>query len=42
MRHCFVLVVPNDASNDGHIPAPMEDDDDDDDEHDDDDDDDDE
>ena len=31
MRHCFVLVVPDDAPNDGHIPAPMEEDDDDDD-----------
>ena len=36
MRHCFVLVVPDDASNDGHIPAPMEEDDDDDDDDDDD------
>ena len=36
MRHCFLLVVPNDALNDGHIPAPMEEDndDDDDDDHD--------
>ena len=39
MWHCFLLVVPDDALNDGHIPAPMEKDDDDD--HDDDDDDDD-
>ena len=31
MRHCFILVVPDDALNDGHIPAPIEDDDDDDD-----------
>jgi hypothetical protein len=36
MRHCFILVVPNDAPNDDHISAPIEDDDDD--EHDDDDD----
>ena len=37
MRHCFILVVPDDAPNDGHIPAPMEevDDDDDDDDEDD-------
>ena len=34
MRHCFLLVVPNDAPNDGHIPAPMEVEDDDDDDHD--------
>ena len=42
MRHCLVLVVPDDAPNDGHIPAPMEEDDydDDDEDHDDDDDDD--
>ena len=44
MRHCFILVVPDDAPNDGHIPAPMEeddyDDDDEDHDHDDDDDDD--
>ena len=43
MRHYFLLVVPNDAPNDGHIPAPMEEEDDDgDDDHDDDDDEDDE
>ena len=40
MRHCFLLVVPNDAPNDGHIPASMEEeeeeDDDDDDDNDDD------
>ena len=24
MRNCFVLVVPDDQPNDGHIPAPME------------------
>ena len=36
MRHCFLLVVPNNALNDGHIPAPMEEDDDDDHDHDDD------
>jgi hypothetical protein len=43
MRHCLVLVVPNDAPNNCHILAPMEeeDDDDDDEDHDDDDDDDD-
>ena len=47
MKHCFILVVPNYAPNDGHIPAPMEEDDDDydndhdDNDHDDDDDDDD-
>ena len=40
MRHCFVLLVPNDAPNNGHIPTPMEVDDDDDHDHDDDDDDD--
>ena len=40
MRHCFVLVVPNDAPNHGHIPAPMEEEDDDDHDHDNDDDDD--
>ena len=33
MRHCFILVVPDDAPNDGHISAPMEVDDDDDDDH---------
>ena len=36
MRRCFILIVPNDAPNNGHIPAPMEEDDDDDDDHDDD------
>ena len=37
MRHCFVLVVPDNLPNDSHIPAPMEeeDDDDDSDDHDD-------
>jgi hypothetical protein len=35
MRHCFILVVLDDAPNDGHIPAPKEEDeDDDDDDHD--------
>jgi hypothetical protein len=38
----FLLVVPDDASNDGHIPTPMEVDDDHDHDHDDDDDEDDE
>ena len=42
MRHCFVLVVPDDAPNNEHIPAPVEEDDDDDHDHDDDDDEDDE
>jgi len=35
MRCCFVLIVLDDAPNDGHIPAPMEEDDDDDDDEDD-------
>jgi hypothetical protein len=37
VRHCFVLVVPDDALNDGRILAPMDNDDDndDDDDHDD-------
>ena len=38
MRHCFILVVSDDAPNDGHIPATMEKDDEDNDGHDDDDD----
>ena len=42
MRHYFVLVVPDDAPNNEHIPAPVEEDDDDDHDHDDDDDEDDE
>ena len=37
-RHYFVVVVPDDAPNDGHIPAAMEKDDEDNDGHDDDDD----
>ena len=42
MRHCLVLVVPDDAPNDGHILSPMEEDDDHDNDDDDDDDEDDE
>jgi hypothetical protein len=30
MRHCFVFVVPDEALNDGHLPAPKEEDEDDD------------
>jgi hypothetical protein len=26
MRHCFVFVVPDEALNDGHLPAPKEED----------------
>jgi hypothetical protein len=35
MRHCFLLVVPDNLPNDGDIPAPMEEEDDDDDDLDD-------
>jgi hypothetical protein len=26
MRHCFIFVVPDEALNDGHLPAPKEED----------------